>query len=49
MNTEFHYYMTGIIAHAAGFTQEEARTIAYASEYTDENDKQYVGFMAWRV
>jgi len=42
MNTEFHYYVTGIIAHAAGFTQNEARTIAYASEYTDENDKKYI-------
>jgi len=41
MDTEFHYYMTGIIANAAGFTQNEAKTIAYASEYTDENDKKY--------
>lgn len=41
MDTEFHYYMTGIIAHAAGFTQNESKTIAYASEYTDENDKKY--------
>lgn len=39
MDTEFHYYMTGIIAHAAGFTEKEARIIAYASEYTDENDE----------
>jgi hypothetical protein len=41
MDTEFHYYITGIIAHAAGFTKKEARTIAYASEYTDENDEKY--------
>lgn len=40
MDTEFHYYMTGIIAHAAGFTDAEARILAYASEYTDENDEQ---------
>lgn len=41
MDTEFHYYMTGIIAHAAGFTPEEAKTIASASEYTDENDDKF--------
>jgi hypothetical protein len=38
MDTEFHYYMTGIIARAAGFSEEEARIIATASEYVDEND-----------
>jgi hypothetical protein len=38
MDTEFHYYMTGIIAKAAGFNAEEAKTIASASEYVDEND-----------
>ena len=39
MDTEFHYYMTGMIAHAAGFSAAEAKTIAMASEYTDENDE----------
>lgn len=39
MDTEFHYYMTGMIAHAAGFSKDEAKTIATASEYTDENDE----------
>jgi hypothetical protein len=38
MDTEFHYYMTGIIAKAAGFNEDEAKTIATASEYVDEND-----------
>ncbi|MEA1935615.1 MAG: DUF6765 family protein [Thermodesulfobacteriota bacterium] len=38
MNTEFHYYITGIIAHAAGFSPKEAKTIATASEFVDEND-----------
>ena len=38
MDTEFHYYMTGIIAKAAGFNGDEAKTIAAASEYVDEND-----------
>ncbi|MBE9546622.1 MAG: hypothetical protein IMF10_03880 [Proteobacteria bacterium] len=41
MNTEFHYYITGIIAHAAGFSQEEAKTIATASEFVDENDVSF--------
>lgn len=38
MDTEFHYWMTAIIAERAGFSREEATTIAYASEYVDEND-----------
>jgi hypothetical protein len=39
MDTEFHYYMTGIIAQSAGFSRDEAKTIATAAEYTDENDE----------
>ena len=38
MNTEFHYYLTGIIARAAGFDEDEAKVIAESSEYVDEND-----------
>lgn len=38
MDTEFHYHITGIVAHAAGFIQKEAALIAWASEFTDEND-----------
>jgi hypothetical protein len=38
VNTEFHYYITGMVARAAGFTEDEARTIATASEFVDEND-----------
>ncbi|MEW6670274.1 MAG: DUF6765 family protein [Thermodesulfobacteriota bacterium] len=38
MDTEFHYFMTGIVAKAAGFSEEEATIIATASEYVDEND-----------
>ncbi len=41
MNTEFHYYITGIIAHAAGFKEEEAKIIATASEFVDENDIKF--------
>lgn len=38
MDTEFHYWLTGLIAKRAGFTDDEAQTIAYASEYVDRND-----------
>lgn len=38
MDTEFHYYITGIIARAAGFSEDEAKIIATSSEYVDEND-----------
>ncbi|MEJ2406672.1 MAG: hypothetical protein P8171_20735 [Candidatus Thiodiazotropha sp.] len=38
VDIEFHYWMTGIIAERAGFSQDEAAVIAYASEYVDEND-----------
>jgi hypothetical protein len=37
MDFEFHYYITGIIAHEAGFSKEESETIAYASQLVDEN------------
>ena len=38
MDIEFHYYITGIVARAAGFTEEEAKKIAWASQFVDEND-----------
>ena len=38
MDIEYHYWMTGLIAHRAGFTEEETQTIAYASQFVDEND-----------
>ncbi len=38
MDIEFHYWITGLIATRAGFDEDEAKTIAYASEYVDEND-----------
>lgn len=41
MNTEFHYWLTGLIAKRAGFSDDEAATIAYASEYVDENDVSF--------
>jgi len=38
MDIEFHYYMTHLIALRAGFKPEDAVTIAFASQYTDDND-----------
>lgn len=36
MQKDFHYYCIGILARAAGFTGQDALTIAYASQYTDD-------------
>mgnify|MGYP001094047897 CR=1 FL=1 len=41
MDREFHYYMTYIIALRAGFKVDDAYTIAYSSQYTDNNDYPY--------
>jgi hypothetical protein len=38
MDIEFHYWITGIIAREAGFDEDEARIIAYSSQFVDEND-----------
>ncbi len=38
MDIEFHYYMTYLIAARAGFSPTEARVIATASQYVDDND-----------
>ncbi len=40
MDIEFHYWVTGLVARMAGFREEEARTIAYASQFTDDNDRE---------
>lgn len=41
MDIEFHYWITGLVAYRAGFSEVEALTIAHASEYVDENDISY--------
>ncbi|MDY6855481.1 MAG: DUF6765 family protein [Thermodesulfobacteriota bacterium] len=38
MDIEFHYYITGIIAKRAGFSEDEAKIISYTSQYVDDND-----------
>ena len=37
MDFEFHYYITGLIAHASGFSEEESEIIAYSSQFVDDN------------
>jgi len=39
MDIEFHHHWTLLTAARAGFKPDEARTIAYASQYTDSNTK----------
>jgi len=41
MNIEFHYHITYILARKSGFDTETASTIAYASQYTDDNNEQF--------
>lgn len=38
MDVEFHYYMTYLTAVRAGLGLDEARVLAYASQYVDDND-----------
>lgn len=37
MQRDFHYYCVGVLARAAGFSCDDALTIAYASQYTDDS------------
>ena len=36
MQIDFHYYAIGVLARAAGFPEEEALAMAYASQYVDD-------------
>jgi len=38
MDIEFHYWITGILAKEAGFAEAEAETIAYSTQFVDEDD-----------
>lgn len=42
MDLEFHYYLTYILARKAGFAASEAEVVAYASQYTDDNNDKYL-------
>jgi hypothetical protein len=37
MNKSFHYHCIRVLAQKAGFSEEDAQTIAYASQYTDDS------------
>lgn len=39
MNLEFHYYITYLIAAAAGLSPTDARIVAWSSQYVDDNDR----------
>ena len=39
MDIEFHYYMTYLTATRAGFPPSDAETLAYSSQYVDENSQ----------
>lgn len=41
MNVEFHYYIVHFLANQAGFSPEDARTIAYSSQFVDHNIISY--------
>lgn len=41
MDVEFHYYITYILARKGGYSRESAAAIAYASQYTDDNNDMY--------
>lgn len=41
MDIEFHYYITFILCRKAGYSKDEAHTIAYSSQYTDDNKHHY--------
>ena len=41
MNIEYHYYITYILAKKGGFSPEDAATIAYTCQYTDDNNDKY--------
>ena len=41
MDIEFHYHITYILARKTGHSETEASTIAYACQYTDDNNDKY--------
>jgi len=41
MKTDFHYYVTYVIAAAAGYSAEESETLAHSCQMTDDNQKVF--------
>ncbi|WP_236870491.1 DUF6765 family protein [Candidatus Bandiella numerosa] len=46
MDIEYHYYITYLIALTSGFEIHEAHTIAYSSQFVDDNHKEYTIYNA---
>jgi len=46
MDIEYHYYITYLIALTSGFKIHEAYTIAYSSQFVDDNHKEYTIYNA---
>ena len=40
MEKDFHFYVVYALADTAGFSSDESHTIAYASQYVDENNEK---------
>ncbi len=40
MKKDFHYYVVYALADTAGFSPDESHTIAYASQYVDDNNEE---------
>lgn len=46
MDIEYHYYITYLIAIKSGFEIQEAYTIAYSSQFVDDNCYEYIIYSA---
>jgi hypothetical protein len=46
MDIEYHYYITYLIAIKSGFETHEAYTIAYSSQFVDDNCYEYIIYNA---
>ena len=46
MDIEYHYYITYLIAIKSGFEIHEAYTIAYSSQFVDDNCHEYIIYSA---
>lgn len=42
MDIEYHFYVTYIIALRAGYSKTDAFKIAYSSQYTDDNNEEFI-------
>jgi hypothetical protein len=40
MEKDFHFYLIYALAETAGFADDEAFTVAYASQFVDDNNEK---------